>query len=144
MLLLILFVLLFCCLMFLLNVYAGRTSGITDSIFYVKCDEKSWLIETAWKNKLSGDLNKIITISNLHDGVISIMNENDIIYHTKQPFSDRYKLQRFHLSARYRFFRKIKYQCLLETEKRLSGALLKTFRDKFYLYSKLPGHKMSK
>jgi hypothetical protein len=144
MLLAILFVLLFCCLVFLLNVYAGRATGISDSVFYVKCDEQSWLIETAWKNKISGDLNKIITTSNLHDGVVSILNDNDIIYHTKQPFSDRYKLQRFHLSAKYRFFRKIKYQSLLEAEKKLSGILFKTLRGKLDLYSKLSGHKISK
>jgi hypothetical protein len=104
-----------------------KRSGIKYSVFYVKCDDMSWIAETAWINKMTGEVQKIITTSNWQDGVISVLNNEETIYHTKQPFSDRINLQRFHRNARNRFFNQIKLRSIIQSgnQLRLINTLMK-------------------
>jgi hypothetical protein len=110
-------IVLLCAILFSLNVLVLRTTGIKDAIFYVKCEGESWVAETAWMNKLTQEVHKIVTTSNWQDGVVSVLDDIETIYHTKQPFNDRQNLQRFHRGARSRFFILLKLKALEDLKK---------------------------
>jgi len=116
MLFLLLSTLLLSAVLFLLHEYLLRITGLKYAVFYCKCDGISWIAETAWLNHRTGEVCKITTTSNWQDGVISVFNNHETIYHTKQPFNDRLSLQRFHRAARTRFFLEVKLRSLIETK----------------------------
>ena len=101
---------------FLLNEYVKKITGLKDAVFYCKTNETSWIVETAWLDNITGQVCKITTTSNWQDGVVSVLNNDEIIYHTKQPFDDRQDLQRFHQRARTRFFLHIKWRSIIESK----------------------------
>ncbi len=100
--------------LFLLNNLALKKTGIKDAIFYFKCESNAWIVETAWINDLTGQVYKIITTSNWQDGVLSVLNQDETIYHTKQPFTDRNDLLRFHRLARRKFFNEMKLRSFID------------------------------
>jgi hypothetical protein len=103
-------------ILFFLHEYALKLTGLKDSVFYCKCDGESWIAETAWLDHATGQVCKITTKSNWQDGVTSVLNSEETVYHTKQPFSDRHDLQRFHRIARARFFLHLKWRSLFEKQ----------------------------
>jgi hypothetical protein len=114
---LLLFIMLLGCILFLLNARIVKATGIKDALFYVKCDGEAWIAETAWVNDSTHEVHRIITTSNWQDGVVSVLDNNETIYHTKQPFTDRQNLQRFHRSATHKFFNQIKLRALVQVKK---------------------------
>lgn len=114
--LLLIVVLLLSSILFLLNNYAMKRTGIHQALFYFRCDGVSWIAETAWLNNTTGEVQKITTTSNWQDGVVSVLENGETIYHTKQPFSDRPNLERFHRIARMRFFLELKWKAIAESK----------------------------
>jgi hypothetical protein len=98
-----------------LNLYIRKKTGIKEAIFYFKCEENAWVAETAWLDGATGRVCKIVTTSNWQDGVLSVLNNEETIYHTKQPCNDRMGLQRFHRIARNRFFIQVKWKAFVST-----------------------------
>ncbi len=109
----LLLVMLLAAALFLLNVYACKKTGIKDALFYYKCEGNAWIAETAWLDRISGQVHKIVTTSNWQDGVISVFTGGETIYHTKQPCEQRLGLQRYHRIARNRFFNHIKWKAFV-------------------------------
>jgi hypothetical protein len=114
MLALLLFASIVCAIVFLLNFYINKRTGLKDAVFFVKCDGEAWIAETAWINEHTHQVHRIITTSHWQDGVLSILDNGETIYHSKQHFTDRQNLQRFHRIATTRFFYLIKWRVIVE------------------------------
>lgn len=109
-----------CAVLFILNIFIVRRTGINNAIFFVKCDGTSWIAETAWINEQTNEVHRIITTSHWQDGVLSVLDNNETIYHSKQHFTDRQNLQRFHRIATNRFFYSVKWRFLMEGKRLLA------------------------